>query len=420
MKTHNLILMKIYDIAIIGAGPAGCMAAIQGAKTGKNIILIERNNRIGRKLLLTANGRCNITNTSTLNVFLEKFGRKGLFYRDAFTLFSNKDLIYFFKNHGLDVKELEDGKVFPVTEKSESVVNILERVLTENKVKLCYNYRIKHLQKQSNIFKLSSNNGHDIKAYNVIIATGGESYKNTGSKGDGLKIANSLGHKIEKQTPGAVPLKVREKWVYDLKGVTLGNVELKVRYGNKILSLGCGNLLLTHFGISGPLILDKSNFIIEIMQNYGELKLLIDFKPDINENDLETIFINDFKNYGKRSLKNYLRVHLTDSLINHVLKFINIDLDKKLNQITKNERLTLIQALKAFPLTITGHLPLDKAMVTCGGVALKEINPKTMESKLIKNLFFAGEMIAGCGQTGGYNLQQAFSTGYLAGINASK
>ena len=412
--------MDIYDIAVVGAGPAGCMASIQGARMGKNVILLERNKEIGRKLLLTANRRCNLTNTSSIDVFMEKFGKRGLFYRDAFTIFSNYDLIDFFKRHGLDVKELEEGRVFPITEKSESIINVLKKVLIENKVKICYNYRIKNLQKHSNIFKLSTNNDQFIRAYNVIIATGGVSYKHTGSSGDGLKIAESLGHQIKKQTPGVIPLRIREEWIYKLKGVTLENVQLKIRYSNKIMPLGLGNLLLTHFGISGPVILDKSNLIVKKMQQHGDLKLLIDFKPDIKNVDLEANFIKDFKNYSKKSLKNYLRNHLTDSMIDPILKFINLDTNKKLNQITKKERLTLTQALKAFPLTINGHLPLDKAMVTCGGVTKKEINPKTMESKLIKNIYFAGEIIAGCGQTGGYNLQQAFSTGYLAGNSASQ
>lgn len=410
--------MKIYHMAVIGAGPAGCMAAIQGARNGKDIILLERNDKIGRKLLLTARGRCNLTNAAPLEIFLEKFGKRGSFYRDAFTRFTNYDLMDFFKSHGLEIKELEDGRVFPITEKSESVVNVLREVLDERGVKVIYNYRLKHLQKQSRIFKLFSTEDELITAFNVILATGGVSYQHTGSTGDGLSIAESLGHHIREQKPGGIPLKTREKWVHRLQGVTLENVGLSLQYGGKLMNLPGGNLLLTHFGVSGPVILDMSNIIAEIMDQHGDLKLLIDFKPDMKEEDLEALLIEDF--HGKKSLKNYLKIHLKESLIHPVLNTISLDPQKKLNQISKKERMKLIKALKAYPLTITGYLPLNKAMVTCGGVTRKEIDPKTMESGLIRGLYFAGEIISGCGRRGGYNLQQAFSTGYLAGDSASK
>ena len=225
--------MKIYDIAVIGAGPAGCMAAIQGAQLGKNVILLERNNKIGRKLLLTGNGRCNLTNTATLEVFLEKFGRMGSFYRDVFCEFSNQDLMDFFKSHNLELKEEEEGRVFPITEKSKSVVDVLGKVLDEYGVKILYNYRLEHIHKRSKIFKLSSTENQLITAHNVIIATGGASYRRTGSTGDGLTFAEILGHHITELKPGGVPLLVREEWVHELKGVTLDNVGLNIRYGEK-------------------------------------------------------------------------------------------------------------------------------------------------------------------------------------------
>lgn len=412
--------MKIYDIAVIGAGPAGCMAAICGAQQGKKVILLEKNDKIGRKLLLTGNGRCNLTNTSKLNVFLEKFGRRGSFYRDAFSKFSNYDLMDFIKNQGLELKEEEEGRVFPTTEKAESVVNVLKMVLDEHNVKTLYNYRLQHLQKISKIFKLSSTDNKLVTAHNVIIATGGVTYGFTGSTGDGLDIAELLGHQITELKPGVVPLKVREEWIHGLKGVILKNLGLKIRYGGKTVALPRGNLLLTHFGISGPVILDMSHEIIEIMDKHGDLKLYIDFKPEMNQEALGFQLIEDFQNKSKKSIKNYLKNHLPNSTIEPILKILSIDPGKKLNQITKNERLQLQQTLKALPLTITGHLPLNKAMVTCGGVSKKGINPQTMESKLVNGLYFAGEIIAGCGRTGGYNLQQAFSTGYVAGKSAAE
>ncbi|AUB56419.1 MULTISPECIES: NAD(P)/FAD-dependent oxidoreductase [Methanobacterium] len=411
--------MKIYDIAVIGAGPAGCMAAIQGAQMGNKVILLERNEKIGHKLLLTGNGRCNLTNTANLKVFLEKFGKKGAFYRDAFTKFSNQDLMDFFKSNGLELKVEEEGRVFPVTENAKSVVDVLEKVLDEYRVKILYNYRIKQLQKISKVFKLSSAAHELITAHKVIIATGGVTYKFTGSTGDGLDIAKLLGHHITELKPGGVPLRVREEWVHQLKGVTLENVGLRIGYGGKKIAFPQGNLLLTHFGVSGPVILDMSHMIVELMDKHGDLKLYIDFLPEIKQDALGGQLMGDFQNNSKKSLKTYLKNYLPNSTIDPILKTISVDPHKKLNQITKKERLHLQETLKALPLTINGHLPLNKALVTCGGVTKKEINPQTMESKLVDGLYFAGEIIAGCGRRGGYNLQQAFSTGYVAGSRAS-
>jgi len=412
--------MKIYDIAIVGAGPAGCMAAIQGSQQGKNVILLERNDKIGRKLLLTANGRCNLTNSAPLEVFIEKFGRRGSFYWDAFGKFSNQDLMNFFEHHGLKLKEEEEGRIFPITEKAESVVDVLKKVLDDYGVNILYNYRLEHLHKISKIFKLSSTTNELITAHNAIIATGGVTYGFTGSTGDGFTLAELLGHQITEIKPGGVPLIVSDKWVHHLKGVTLKNVGLNIGYGGKKIFLQNGNLLLTHFGISGPVILDMSRYIIELMDKHGNLKLYIDFKPGIKLESLKVQLMEDFKNNSKKSLSNYLKNYLPNSTIKPILKTINLDPHKKLNQITKKERLVLEETLKATTMTIIGNLPLNKAMVTCGGVSKKEINPQTMESKLVKGLYFAGEIIAGCGQRGGYNLQQAFSTGFLAGKSASK
>ena len=412
--------MEIYDIAVIGAGPAGCMAALQGAKQGKKVILVEKNDKIGLKLLLTAGGRCNITNATDLEGFLEKFGQDGSFYRDAFSEFSNHDLMNFFRSYGLEFKEEEEGRIFPVTDKSQSVVDILNIALKEYNIKILFNYRLKHLAKLSKIYKLTSEDDHIINAYYVVLATGGSTYRATGSKGDGFKIAKTLGHDVTQLKPGGIPLTVRETWLHKLKGITLENVGLNLQSGEKIKHLPRGNLLITHFGVSGPVILDMSNTIIEIMEKQGDLKLYIDFKPDIKEQDLESLFIGDFQTYSKRSLKNYLNEYMPKNMVEPILNTIKLDPDKKLNQITKSERLQLQKIIKTLPITLNGYLSINKAMVTCGGVSKKQINPKTMESKLVPDLYFAGEIIDGCGRRGGFNLQQAFSTGYIAGNNACK
>lgn len=411
--------MNIYDIAVVGAGPAGCMAAIRGARQDKKVILLEKNKEIGRKLLLTGNGRCNLTNNASLDVFLEKFGKNGSFYRDAFNKFSNHDLMDFFRSYGLDFMEEDDGRMFPSTEKSRSVVDRLYNSLKEYEVELIYGYRLKHLQKHSKIFKLISTENELITTHNVVLATGGETYKKTGSTGDGFNLAKTLGHQITEIKPGGIPLTVREEWVSGLRGITLEDVGLSLQSGGKLVSLPRGSLLFTHFGVSGPVILDMSNMMVEIMERYGDLKLYIDFKPDVKEQDLQNLFIGDFQKYSKRSLKNYLRNYLPQNMVEPVLKTVPLDPDKKLNQITKQERIQLQKLVKSLPVTINGHLPLDKAMVTCGGVSKKEINPKTMESKFVPGLYFAGEIIDGCGRRGGFNLQQAFSTGHVAGNSAA-
>lgn len=412
--------MKKYDIAVVGAGPAGCMAAIQGAQQGNKVIVLERNDIIGRKLLLTGNGRCNLTNSSSLEVFFEKFGKNGSFFRDVFSEFSNQDLMNFFEKYGLKLKEEKDGRVFPVTEKSKSVVDVLLNVLNEYDVDVCFNYRLEHLQKVSDIFKLISTKKEVVAAQSVILATGGVTYKFTGSTGDGFRIAETFQHQVTSLQPGGVPLRVGEAWVHDLKGVTLENVGLSIGYGNKKKFLSSGNLLLTHFGVSGPVILDNSNMIVELIGVHGDLQLYIDFVPEISLEALGVCLVEDFQKQSKKSLKTYLTNHLPNSMIDPILNNMSIDPKKKLNQVTKKERLSLLEILKGLPLTLCGYLSIDKAMVTCGGVSQREINPRTMESKLVGNLFFAGEIIAGCGGSGGYNLQQAFSTGYVAGNSAVK
>lgn len=411
--------MEIYDIAVIGAGPAGCMAAIRGAQQGKKVVLLERNDKIGRKLLITGNGRCNLTNSASLEVFLERFGKNGSFYRDAFNKFSNQDLMNFFQENGLDFIEEEGGRIFPSTEKASSVVDVLHKVLRKYKVEILYDYRLDHLQKHSKIFKLTSTENQLLTAHNVVLATGGVTYKETGSSGDGLNIAKTLGHQITEIKPGGVPLTVREEWIPTLKGITLEDIGLSLQSGGKHISLPRGSLLFTHFGVSGPVILDMSCMITDIIGKQGDVKLYIDFKPDLKEQDLKTLLITDFRKYSRRSLKNYLKYHLPQNMVELVLKTFSQDPDKKLSQITKEERVIIQKIVKTLPVTINGHLPLNKAMVTCGGVSKKEIDPRTMESKLIPGLYFAGEVIDGCGRRGGFNLQQAFSTGYVAGDSAA-
>jgi predicted Rossmann fold flavoprotein len=407
----------IYDVAVVGAGPAGMMAAITAASNGHKVILIERNSSSGRKLLLTGNGRCNLTNTASLKEFLNKFGRRGSFLRSAFSTFSNQDLIDFFESRGLEFKVEDGGRVFPVTDDSKSVLKILDVSMKKNGVNMFYNARLQSIKlplKLKGIFMLQFAYNTIIKAQKVILATGGGSYSETGSSGDGFRIAEQTGHGVTPLEPGIVPLKTKESWVKSLQGITIENVRVTIKHPKMVFQ--DGNILFTHFGVSGPLILDNSSKIIPLLEDTGKVELNLDIKPHNTREDLQKQFLEGFESHGKVDIKNYLKLLMPNRMIHVLLTLADTDPKKKMNQINKKERNSIINLLKAFPLTITGHLPIERAIVTCGGVSRDYINPKTMESKVINGMYFAGEIVEGCAPSGGFNLQQAFSTGYLAGL----
>jgi predicted Rossmann fold flavoprotein len=411
--------MKLYDVVVVGAGPAGMMAAIRIGQLSKSVVLIEKNDILGKKLKITGSNRCNITNTASFNIFLEKFGKRGSFFRSAFSTFSSRKLITFFKVKGLKFKVEDDGRVFPVTDRSRSVIKVLKQYLSENNVIKNYNTRLINIKKKKDYFSLDLGNDNYMATRKVILATGGVSYKATGSTGDGLDIAQKMGHNITTLKPGLVPLKFSAPWVKELQGISLENIRLIIKYGEKKVISDNGNLIFTHFGISGPLILDLSNQIISILEKTETVQFFIDTKPEITIQELEEKLIKEFEIRRKSEFKNFMKFLLPNRMIPLFIKLLGMDPKKKVNQIKKEERNSIINLLKAFPLTITGSLGVDKAMITCGGVSRREINPQTMESKLIPGLYFAGEIIEGCAPSGGYNLQQAFSTGYLAGEAAS-
>ena len=412
--------MTIYDIAVIGAGPAGMMAAIRAGQLNKKVVLIEKNDSVGKKILITGKGRCNITNSAKLDTFMEKFGKAGQFLRTALSVFSNEDLIEFFKSKGLELKIERQGRLFPETDSARSVTSVLTEYLKENNVEISYNSRLKEIKKEKKRFILYMETGGTVTAKKVILATGGASYKDTGSSGEGFQIAKNLGHDIVPLRPGLVPLRTKEEWVKELQGLTLKNVRAVFVSGkNKKIESEIGEILLTHFGVSGPLILDLSIQIVNLLDEHKELGLLIDLKPGIRAEEMEDKLLREFKEHGGKEIKNMLSGLLPLRLVPVVIKLAGISPNKKVNQIGKDERRMLAKVLKALPLTITGALPIEEAMVTCGGVSIKEINPRTMESRIAPGIYFAGEIIEGGAPSGGYNLQQAFSTGYLAGEGAS-
>ena len=302
-----------------------------------------------------------------------------------------------------------------MSDRSSCVTHALAEALKENKVEIRFKTRLRDIKKKNDSFVLDIDSAEPITAKKVILATGGASYRDTGSTGEGFQIVKRLGHAVTPLSGGLVPLKTKEVWVKDLQGLTLKNVRVVFVFGSKKITSGVGELLFTHFGVSGPLILDLSNKIVALFEEYKEINLFIDLKPGKKHEEMEDKLLKEFKEHGGKEIKNILSEWLPFALAPMIMRLTGISNHKRASQIGKDERRALAKILKALPLTVTGALPLEEAMVTCGGVSKNEINPRTMESKLIPGLYFAGEMIEGGASSGGYNLQQAFSTGYLAG-----
>jgi len=395
------------------------MAAICANTLKKNVALIEKNNSIGKKILLTGKKRCNLTNIAPLNAFIEVFGPQGKFLRSAFTKFFNNDLVNFFKARGLPLKTERQGRVFPVTDKASSVVEVLKKCLLEENIEILYNARLANINKKNGFFELEMSSKDKIYTKKVILATGGKSYKVTGSSGDGYRISEKLGHNIIPLRSALVPLKTKEPWVKQLQGLPLKNIRLKFKYGNKKIISDIGEIIFTHFGLSGPLVLDLSGKIVSLLDEHKDISLFVDLKPGLDSEQLEKRLLREF-NAGKNTqLKNLMKDLLPHRLISVFLHIAGILPEKRVNQLSRKERHAMISLLKALPLTIVGALAIEEAMVTNGGISTKEINPRTMESRIVPGLYFAGEIIDGCASSGGYNLQQAFSTGFLAGQSAA-
>lgn len=408
-----------FDIAVVGGGAAGTMAAIRASGPGRTVVLVERNDAIGRKILITGKGRCNLTNIAPVEVFIGHFGRQGQFLRSAFHAFFNDDLVEFFRSCGLETKAERQGRVFPATDSARSVVEALKKRLDECGVEIAFNKRVSAVERAGGRLALRFEDGGALSARRVIIAMGGSSYQATGSSGDGAAIARTLGHAVIEAPPGLVPLRTKEEWVKDLQGLALENIRLTFSVGKKRIVSDVGELMFTHFGVSGPLVLDLSARVLTLAGQAGGARLAIDLKPGLDEAQLEKRILNEFKKNGRMLFKNILKGFLPQRLIELFMGLSGIGATVQANQITQEERRALIRLFKGLPLTIAGSLPVEEAMVTGGGVSTKDIDPRTMESRLVRGLYFAGEVIDGCAPSGGYNLQQAFSTGYLAGRSAS-
>jgi len=410
-----------YDLIVVGGGPAGIMAAGRAGELGAKVLLLEKNKFLGRKLLITGKGRGNITRAEfDVKELLKKYGREGDFLLHALSIFGPKEIVDFFEKRGLRMKVERGKRIFPKTDSAKDVLDILTGYLAENKVEIMTNSEVKEIiANQNRISKIVFKNGKDISAKNYIIATGGKAFPGTGSTGSGYLWAEKLGHIVAKLRPALVSIKIKEDWPKKLQGLSLKNVELTVLRDGKKRDSRFGELLFTHFGLSGPIVLDLSGHIGEL-QEKGEVKLILDLKPALDGQDLDKRIQSDFIKYNNKFFKNSLNDLLPQKLIPVIMELSGIDPLKKVNVITKEERSRLAKIFKNLEMTVFSLLGFESAIVTAGGVSLREIDSKTMRSKLIENLFFAGEIMNLHGPTGGYNLQVCWSSGYLAGQSAVK
>lgn len=405
----------MYDLCVIGGGPAGIIVAGFAGKQGLKTILLEKNISLGKKLLISGKGRCNITNaTFDLHELVNAYGKNGKFLYSAFSKFSVQNTINFFENLGVKTKIERGNRVFPISDSAREVLSALEKFLRDEGVDIRFNSEVKKIIKEGNsISKVVLSDGSEILSNNYVIATGGLSYPALGSTGDGYKWARELGHTVVKPEPALNGMISNEKFIRDLTGLSLKNVNISILLDNKKKDERFGEALFTHVGISGPIILDMSKSIGMFLKK-GKVELSIDFKPALSEKELDARILQDFLKNKNKMFRNSLDDLLPAKLRPVIVDLSRIHSDKQVNEITKEERKSLARLLKDFRLNIIKTEGFEKAIVTSGGVSLKEIDPKTMKSKIIDNLYFAGEVIDIDGPTGGYNLQMCWSTGYLA------
>lgn len=402
-------------ILVIGGGAAGMMAAVFAARNGHEVTIYEKNEKLGKKLYITGKGRCNITNAGDMETLFQSVTSNSKFLYSAFYGFTNFDAIDFFEGLGCKTKIERGNRVFPVSDKSSDVIMAMSRELQRLGVQIEYRTEVEEVVAEDGAFKGIRIKGSKqlIKGDSVIIATGGLSYQTTGSTGDGYKFAKSLGHSVTDLSPSLVPFNIKEEFVKELQGLSLKNIQVRVFAGNKEIFNDFGEMLFTHYGVSGPVILSSSPYAIPHIGK-KELKLTIDLKPALSREQLDARVLRDFTECLNKQYKNSLDQLLPRKMISAIISLSGIDPDKKVNAITKEERLRLVDVIKNMELTITGIRDYNEAIITKGGVKVKEINPATMESKLVKNVYFIGEVLDLDALTGGFNLQIAWSTAYLA------
>ena len=406
------------NVIVVGGGAAGMMAAVFAARNGQNVQLLEKNEKLGKKLFITGKGRCNITNAADIEDLFTAVTSNPKFLYSGFYSFTNQQVIDFFEELGVKTKIERGERVFPVSDHSSDVIAAFSRELKLLGVSVSLHTEVRELLcEQDKVCGVLLTNGKKMKADAVIVATGGISYPSTGSTGDGYRFAKETGHRVTELLPSLVPMEVRQWYAKELQGLSLRNIEIRITDGKKKLYEEFGEMLFTHYGVTGPVILSASSVVGKTLRK-KELTLHIDLKPALSEEQLDKRILREFDANHNKQYKNSI-----DSLFPAKLKPIMIELseiepEKKVNEITKEERQRLVHLIKDFTMTLTGLRSYNEAIITKGGVSVKEIDPGTMESKKMKGLYFAGEVLDLDAMTGGYNLQIAWSTGYLAGINA--
>lgn len=403
-------------VVIIGGGAAGMMAAIKAAEIYDEVYLLEKNEKLGKKIYITGKGRCNVTNNADIDVIFRNINSNPKFMYSALYGFDNQSVYSFFEDNGCKLKVERGDRVFPVSDHASDIIKALERVLKDKNVKVKLNCNVKDICVSDGIASgVLLDDGKTLFADKVIVATGGLSYPTTGSTGDGYRFAKKLGHTIVNPSASLVPLETGETWVFKLQGLSLKNVELKLLSDGRIVYKEIGEMLFTHFGISGPLVLSASSYFDKEIRKNKNVMVSIDLKPGLEADELDRRILRDFEKNMNRLFKNSLDELLPSKLIPVIVELTGIDPGKPVNIVTKEERKRLVDLLKSLQITPIGTRPVSEAIITKGGVCVKEINSSTMESKLVKNLYFAGEVLDVDAMTGGFNLQIAWSTGYLAG-----
>lgn len=407
-------------VIVVGGGAAGMFAAIAAAKNGHQVTLYEKNEKLGKKIFITGKGRCNITNAADMEELFDAVVTNSKFLYSSFYGYTNQNVIDFFEDAGVPVKIERGNRVFPISNHSSDVIRALEREMKKVGVKVCLNTEVKSVEAEKGKFnKVVLKDTTTQTADACIVATGGLSYRSTGSTGDGFRFAENVGHKVTQCFPSLVPMETKEPWICELQGLSLRNVEAKILDGKKELYKDFGEMLFTHFGVSGPLIISASSYVgKKFMDKNGqkkELTLEIDLKPALTEEQLDQRVLRDFEENHNRQFKNAITKLFPTKLIPVMLELGGIDPEKKVNSIEKEERKQFVHLIKHFRMTLTGLRDYPEAIITKGGVNVKEIDPGTMESKLVKGLYFAGEVLDLDALTGGFNLQIAWSTGYAAG-----
>jgi len=413
-------MKDFFDVIVVGAGPAGLLAAGSASEEGSRVLILEKMRQEGRKLLITGKGRCNITNDANAGEFIKHVYPNGRFLRNAFGHFFSGEILELLHRYGVETTCERGGRYFPSSNKSADVLSALLRWVGELNVEIRCGHRVEKLLLEGNIIKGVQANSQELKARKVILATGGKSYPATGSNGEGYELALSVGHTISKVRPALVPLETDGNVAQELQGLTLKNVRATVWVNGKKRGEDFGEMIFTHFGLSGPIILTLSRVIVDELHQKNLVEVSIDLKPALDEQKLDTRLLRDLDEAGKKNISNLFKNWLPASMIPVFLNTLGIDPGKEGHQLSSKERKRIRNLMKDFRFRIKGHRSFKEAIITAGGIPTGEISSKTMESKLVSGLFFAGEMIDLDAETGGYNLQIAYSTGWLAGRSSKK